>query len=368
MNPLPRRLDSVRSRLVLLFLLAPLFAAAGERELRIDCGFGMLDGTLRTPEGGSRTVVLIIAGSGPTDRDGNATAQGLYTDSYLQLADALERRGIASLRYDKRGVGASFYRDPEAIYDVVFDDYVADTEAWVARLRTEGFDRVVLAGHSEGALVALCAAADAAERTRPDPLPAPANDTNDTEAAHPADEAGRLPEKTFATPNHDTEPPRIDALVLIAGPAEPVDRLLLAQLAPHCDPGEIFRLTQFFGQLRQGETSEKYPRAFAALFQPYLQRFLISQMRYDPSELASRLDLPMLLLYGGNDLQVPARHGELLERVAQHAKLVVVPNMTHTLKPSDGRDPAGQASAYMDARQPLCPAAAAAVAEFVLRL
>ena len=327
--------------LTLLLAATPFRLTADERELRLDRGDVVLEGTLRTPPEGCGTVLLVIAGSGPTDRDGNQTAQGLYTDSYLLLAEALEDRGIATLRYDKRGVGASFYRTPEAIRDIVFDDYVADAKAWAARLRDEGFARVVLAGHSEGALVALCAADETG-------APAPEERNSDTAGIRQT-EGGRS----------------ADALVLIAGPSEPIDRILLEQLAPQCSPGTMFRLVQLFERLRRGEISEEYPSELAPLFLPYLQRYFMSQMRYDACELAARSDLPMLLIYGGNDLQVPPRHGERLRQAARHATLVVVPGMTHTLKQSDGVDAAGQAAAYMDARLPLDGSVAEAVASFV---
>ena len=66
---------------------------------------GTLSGTLELPTGsGPFPVALIVAGSGPVDRDGNSPKSGLQTDCYKLLAEALAGRGIASLRYDKRGV------------------------------------------------------------------------------------------------------------------------------------------------------------------------------------------------------------------------------------------------------------------------
>ena len=94
--PMPSQQDSIPS--VPLTLKTPTGDIAGSLVVR--------PGTAQHP------VVLIIAGSGPTDRDGNSPApiapgKTLRTDSYKLLAQALAAEGIASVRYDKRGIGAS---------------------------------------------------------------------------------------------------------------------------------------------------------------------------------------------------------------------------------------------------------------------
>ena len=103
-------------------------------------------------------LLLIIAGSGPTDRDGNNPADG-HNDSLKKLAQNLARHGIASLRYDKRGVAASRTATPDE-RDLSVERYVADAEGWAGLLRDDPrFDRLILIGHSEGALIASLAAA-----------------------------------------------------------------------------------------------------------------------------------------------------------------------------------------------------------------
>ena len=92
--------------LTAILLLAFAHTAAGERNVSLERDFGTLYGTLLTPDAGTETVAVIIAGSGPTPRNGNV-------NSYLYLAQALEKAGIASLRYDKRGIGASRFTEPE---------------------------------------------------------------------------------------------------------------------------------------------------------------------------------------------------------------------------------------------------------------
>ena len=137
--------------LTAILLLAFAHTAAGERNVSLERDFGTLYGTLLTPDAGTETVAVIIAGSGPTPRNGNV-------NSYLYLAQALEKAGIASLRYDKRGIGASRFTEPEKMADAVLGDFIGDAAAWADYLAGEGFRRVILIGHSEGALIAFCAA------------------------------------------------------------------------------------------------------------------------------------------------------------------------------------------------------------------
>ena len=117
---------------------------------------GDLAGTLVAPAEG-QPLVLIIPGSGPTDRDGNSPL-GVTAAPYRLLADALAERGIGTLRIDKRGMFAS----KAAVADanaVTIADYVTDTASWVGAARTAtGAECLWLLGHSEGGIVALAAA------------------------------------------------------------------------------------------------------------------------------------------------------------------------------------------------------------------
>ena len=95
---------------VVVWMLAlPAHAASGgEQEITLAVPGGVLHGTLSLPAVEGRVpVVLLHAGSGPTDRDGNSAMLPGHNDSLRMLADVLAHAGIASVRYDKRGVGAS---------------------------------------------------------------------------------------------------------------------------------------------------------------------------------------------------------------------------------------------------------------------
>lgn len=120
--------------------------------------FGDLVGTLKLPASGEGPfpVVLLLTGSGPVDRDSNH--KKLRFGVTTQLADALAEAGVASFRYDKRGVGAS----PGDWRKVGLWDNVDDAATAVEMLRVRPEidpSRVAVAGHSEGAVQAVALAA-----------------------------------------------------------------------------------------------------------------------------------------------------------------------------------------------------------------
>lgn len=315
--------------LSLLFTASPLTGAECNVSLKQD--FGMLCGTLRTPEAGSDAVALLITGSGPMDRNNNAPNMGINTNTFLYLTQALEEQGIASLRYDKRGVGASRYDAPEQMSQVVFDDFVADAARWVIYLKEQGFKKIVLVGHSEGSLVALCVAAD-----------------------ENSDAAGK-----------------VSGVVSISGAGFPIDEILQMQLAAQLamtDMSMLMHATTVLDSLRQGKTAKDYPPELAMLFEPYLQRYLISQMNYKPQQLIRRVTVPVLILNGDNDIQVSVANAEALKKAKPNAELLIIKGMTHVLKQSEGRDQMGQLGVYTNADLPLDATLAEAIPRFILRL
>lgn len=327
MKQILRNILSIRRLSILSAGLFALFAgprlAAAEREIALTRDFGTLYGTLVVPDGPpAETVVVMIAGSGPTDRDCN-NRLGIRTNAFRYLAEALEKAGIASLRYDKRGIAQSVYDDPERLSEVVFEDFVADAAAWVDHLAGEGFRKIVLLGHSEGATIALCAA------------------------------QGN---------------PRITAIIEVSGAGHPLDFILQGQLAQQLattDPGLYIRVTGIIDALRHGKRVDDIPQPLTALFDPSVQPFLISAFRYDPCRLIAALDIPVLILQGDNDLQVPAAEADALADAQPRARKVVVKGMTHTLKKSDGRTLNEQLAAYTDSTLALAPELTEAVTEFI---
>ena len=132
-------------------------ANAGEREVRLERPWGTLSGTLTRPDEAGDAVALLIAGSGPTDRDGNNPIGG-RNDALKKLAWRLAQSNIASVRFDKRGIAQSQPAGPHES-KLSLDQYVTDAVAWGEKLKSDPrFGKVFVLGHSEGALIASLAA------------------------------------------------------------------------------------------------------------------------------------------------------------------------------------------------------------------
>lgn len=308
-----------------LLLLVAANASAAEKSVSIQRDFGTLYGTLLTPAEGAETVAIIIAGSGPTDRNGNST-MGPATNMYLYLAQELEKAGIASLRYDKRAIGSSRFDDPGKIPDAVLEDFIGDAAAWAEYLAGEGFRRIVLIGHSEGALIALCAAQQTDKAT---------------------------------------------AVISIAGAGYPIDQILQLQLAGQLAPAQmelLLEANQIIATLKRGEqvNMDYHSPHLRALFNPGVQPFLISWFRYDPRSEIRKLTIPVLIVNGDNDVQVPADNAEQLAKAQPRAKKAIIGGMTHVLKKCEDRTLTGQAqSVYKDTAQELDPDLVSVVTEFI---
>ncbi|WP_426079093.1 alpha/beta hydrolase [Janthinobacterium sp. PSPC3-1] len=305
---------------VLVMLLAlPAHAAAGEQEVILAVQGGVLHGTLSLPAVEGRVpVVLLHAGSGATDRNGNSAALPGRNDSLRMVADALARAGIATLRYDKRGVGASAQPGVREA-DLRLDHYIDDATAWLRQLRADPrFTRIVMAGHSEGAQIAAVAC-----------------------------------EKAPA-----------DACILIAGAGSGLDDILRTQLKPRL-PAELYAQNErILLALKRGEQVKDVPPALLALYRPSVQPYLISSLKVDPRAAAAALRMPVLIVQGTTDLQVSVADAKALSAAAPSARLVIVPGMNHVLKLAGG-DLAQQLPSYGDPELPLAPALVDAVTAFV---
>lgn len=283
---------------------------------------GALAGTLIAPAPG-KPVVLMLPGSGPTDRDGN-NRLGVHSDSTRQLAEALAARGIGSVRIDKRGLFGSkaAIADPNA---VTIGDYASDAHQWINVIRAKTGARCVwVLGHSEGGLIALKAA---------------------------------------------QAPEGICGLVLLAAAGRPMGVLLREQLAASgLPPAMLAQADAGFTRLEHGERVDPatVPPVLMSLFNPAVQGFLIDQMALDPAKLARAYRGPVLIVSGGRDIQVAAADAEALHRARPDATLLVVPGMTHVLKATDSEARAANLATYRDPALPLAPGLAEGIAAFLL--
>lgn len=301
-------------------LLATAAAPAGV-EITLPGPQGALAGTLLDP-GKDAPAVLIIPGSGPTDRDGN-NPLGIKGGPYRQLAEALAARGVATLRIDKRGMFGS----KAAIADVgttTIADYAADAHAWIDMLRKRtGRSCVWILGHSEGSLVALRAAQDSSG---------------------------------------------ICGLILLAGAGRPEGEAMRAQLRQNPANASILPQAEAaIDQLEAGKrvAAESLPAPLQRVFADRVQSFLIDSFAYDPAGLIATVKLPVLIVQGDHDLQIMVADAELLKRGQPAAALKLLPGVNHVLKPVTGDGAAANVATYGDAGLAIAPAVSDTIAAFV---
>jgi pimeloyl-ACP methyl ester carboxylesterase len=152
-------------RLIILFSILSLSVtvrAMEEQSVSLDTPTGKINGKIGLPDAEKPPIVLLIAGSGPTDMDGNTNSGGfsMKNNSLKLLAEGLAQRGIATLRFDKRGIASSSAAAKKE-RDLRFEDYVADAQGWIDRLSDDSrFSDVFVLGHSEGSLIGMLASVD----------------------------------------------------------------------------------------------------------------------------------------------------------------------------------------------------------------
>ncbi|MFF7710425.1 alpha/beta fold hydrolase [Pseudomonas sp. NPDC007930] len=279
---------------------------------------GALHGTLLLPQTGQPVpVVLMLAGSGATDRDGN-NPDGGRTDSLKRLAWALARQGIASVRYDKRGVasGQPLAPDERALS---VEGYVADAVAWARQLRQDPrFGPLILLGHSEGALIASLAAPEAQAR----------------------------------------------AVITLAGSGRPIDQVLAEQLRQRLPPPLLARSLEIIAALKAGIPAPEVPEPLQVVFRPSVQPYLMSLFRQDPARAFAALKVPALVVQGEHDIQVSLEDARALAAAKPDAQVLMVPGMNHVLRivPMEVK---AQLASYNAPGLPLAAALAPALVAFI---
>jgi pimeloyl-ACP methyl ester carboxylesterase len=262
---------------------------------------GDIFGTITTPiKFTAIPVALIIAGSGPTDRNGNNPY--MKNNSLQQLAHGLAAANIASLRFDKRAIAASAAAGKNEA-DLRFDDYISDATAWIAFLRKDKrFSSIIIAGHSEGSLVGMITAVNA------------------------------------------------DKFISLAGAGRSADLLLKEQLS--ADPELKDIAIPIIDSLRAGQLVRHIDPRVYIYFRPGIQSYLISWFKYDPQEEIKKLKIPVLILQGTNDLQVTTEDANSLAKAKPSAKRILIKDMNHVLKIVSG-DRDANIKAYSDPSLPI---------------
>lgn len=257
-------------------------------------------------------IILIIAGSGPTDRNGNTPILNGRNDSLKLLAKELKKNGISTFRYDKRTSGLS--RKSYLNQDIMFDDFISDAICAIDYLKEKGYEKIYLLGHSQGSLIAF-------------------------ETAKKRD---------------------VDGVISVNGPSETIDRVLEYQL------GNTFKEDsmelEIINNLRKGKITtegiESHP-----MFNIENQKFLLSWMRYSPVESIKDVDCPLVLLGGTMDSQVSTDDLEELRKSNPASDSIIIDGMNHILKivSSEKED----IKTYTDPSYPVSKELVQAVARFI---
>jgi pimeloyl-ACP methyl ester carboxylesterase len=303
----------------LVAVVAAQIAAFVSDSVFFDTPTGQIAGTLVVPASSKPVpLVVIISGSGPTDRNGNSPLLPGGNNSLKLLAEGLRDRGIASLRYDKRGIAASAKSAiPEA--SLRFDMLADDAVGWVRKFRGDPrFSTITIAGHSEGSLLGMLA----------------------------------------------VQRSEADGFVSIAGAGRPAAAVLREQLGRQLPPDLLAFSNRALDALIAGKTVDSVPQQLFVLFRPSVQPYLISWLPLDPAALVKALTVPVLVAQGTTDIQVSTRDAELLAAAQPKAKLAMVNGMNHVLKAATA-EPASQQKAYSDPTLPVAPELIEAIAGFV---
>ncbi len=301
-----------------LLAAAALLAGPTAADVTLPAQPAPLAGTLFSPEGATLAVAVILPGSGPTDRDGNQ-APAIRASTYRLLAEGLAAERIATVRIDKRGIGAS----AAAGFDETklrFSDYAVDARAWAAEAaRLTDQPCAWLIGHSESALVAL-------------------------QAVQEGDD-------------------KICGLVLLSGAGRPAGVVLREQLTALPDPLKT-QAYDALTELEAGRTVADPPAALAALFRPSVQPYLISWLPLDPAMLLAAYDGPVFIGQGTTDIQVGVVEAQALAAADPDATLKLWDGVNHVLKTAPA-DRAGNLATYADPDLPLAPGVTQDVAAFI---
>ncbi len=275
-----------------------------EKEIAItSAGGSKLYGTLFS-KNNQQKLAIIIAGSGPTDRDGN-NPLGDEANSYKLLAYSLDSLNIATFRYDKRGVAKSISSDFNES-NLVFDDYIKDVEKIFDYLHdTLGFKDVYFIGHSEGSLIGMIAA----------------------------------------------QKKKVKGFISLAGAGRRADIVVEEQMkgAPDSLRKEV---THIFSELKKGKQVKDISESLAPLFRSSAQPYLISWLKISPETEIKKVTCPILILNGTCDIQIKVEDANNLHNANKKSTLEIITTMTHTLKDA-GKDCANQQKTYTDGSLPL---------------
>lgn len=301
--------------LILLLISSSLGAQSIEEEFTLKTDKGELVGTLLSPSADKIPLAIIIAGSGPTDRNGNNSM--MTNNSLKMLAEGLLSQDIATLRFDKRGIGAS----KEAGIDeseLRFDQMVEDVAAWIDTLSKDSrFSNITVIGHSEGSTIGMIA----------------------------------------------SQSKQVSKYISIAGPGERASDKITEQLVIQA-PAIVEMTNPILEKLNNGETVDSIPPMLYSLFRPSVQPYLISWFRYDPKKEIAKLDKPILIIQGTTDIQVSLSDADQLSKSNRRSEKFIIEGMNHVLKDAD-KDRIKNTTTYNNPNLPLSEGLIDVIVDFI---
>ena len=273
-----------------------------------------IDGTLLTPRDTEKPVLaIIIAGSGPTDRNGNQNF--LKSNNLKKLAEALSNHGIATFRYDKRIVKQ--IKNGNIDKNIMFDDFVTDAITVIDYFKNSNtYSKIYIIGHSQGSLVGMLAAKDS-----------------------------------------------IDGFISLSGAARSIDQVIIEQIgktaAMYTEDTK-----RVFDSMRSGKITTDYPPALSSIFDIEIQPFMINWMQYNPQDIIKDLNMPILIINGTKDLQVSVEEAKLLKEASHNAELKIIDKMNNVLFIIEGDD-LENAKSYNESARKLSDEMITAIIDFI---
>lgn len=271
-----------------------------------------VEGTLLTPKDQNiAPLVILIAGSGPTDRNGNQSF--MKNDMLKKIAESMSNNGIASFRYDKRIVKQ--IRNKTIDKDISFDDFVTDAKSVISYFKPN-YKTIVVAGHSQGSLVGLLALEEG-----------------------------------------------VSGFISLAGAGKPIDEILIEQISKTA-PMFLEDSKRVLTLLKAGKTTTNFPMALSSIFNLDVQGFMSNWMQYNPTEEMKKHNIPTLIINGDKDLQVSVDEANLLHKAAQNGVLLIVKKMNHIMVKIEGEQLENMKS-YNDASLEISPEVEKSMIEFI---
>ena len=288
----------MKKSFLILFILFNLYTFAQEKKI-ITTAISvnsLLNGTLFSPEKiNSKTrLVILIAGSGPTDRNGNQT--GAVNNSLKLLAINLAKEDIVVFSYDKRII-AQMKTGLVDEKNLSFEDFIDDAKSVIKFFKIKNqYSKIIIAGHSEGALIGMVAAKDLA-----------------------------------------------DGYISLDGAGRSIDKVIAEQIQKQA-PAMKEEVQRYFEILKSGKTFELKNKMLGSIFRESVQPYMISWIKYNPQIVIKELKIPVLIINGTKDLQVSVEDANLLKTAKEDAKLEIITDMNHIFKEIKGDNTANLAS------------------------